>query len=226
MTCSSSQLVLGIILLIAILVIAYIFFQWHPLPKPGPDANLRQLSNAMWKLERLWISHIHQTRALLVESLAELDHAHVTRDGLLENVAQMGRNIGSVYGPEAGTKYTELLKNHLTTQLELITAAKQSKTTLANQLYEQWKTQGQGIVNYLGGLIPGLNTTKLQSHWNAYLESTLSEIVHTIRQERLLSATSFKNAEKNILEFSDELEEAISKDKKGKDLIGVTFPNH
>lgn len=218
-----NTLAVAIILLIVLGFAIYVFFHWHSLPNPGPDHSLRQLSDSLWKFERLWLDQIYLMRAAMIENISGYAGAGITRDRLLANAAQMGRNLGSIYGSQAGQKYADLLKQQVSKGLEVVTAVRQGKSDLAAQLFSQWKALGSQISAFLSQTISGLDKAKLESYWDDYLDATMAEAVHTVRQDSLLSMSSFDNVRKHVLEFADYLEEAISADRKGKSLLDVTF---
>jgi hypothetical protein len=91
-----------------------------PTPPSSPTSQAA-LHDAMRKL---WEDHITWTRLFVVSALADLPDKQATTERLLANQVDIGNAIKPYYGDAAGEKLTALLKTHITTAAEVVSAAK------------------------------------------------------------------------------------------------------
>src|SRR4029453_9535257 len=75
-------------------------------------------------MRRLWEDHVWRTRLFIVSATSGLSDKDATTKRLLKNQEDIGNGIKPFYGEEAGTKLTALLKEHITTAADLVTASK------------------------------------------------------------------------------------------------------
>src|SRR4029453_13650150 len=81
---------------------------------------------------KLWEDHVTWTRLFLVSAVAGLPDLQATTNRLLQNQADIGNAIKPYYGDANGEKLTALLKEHITTAAELVTALKGNDTGKAD----------------------------------------------------------------------------------------------
>src|SRR5687768_6850380 len=75
-------------------------------------------------MRKLWEDHVTWTRVYIIDTTANLPNAQYSAQRLLKNQEDIGNAIKPYYGEEAGNQLTTLLKEHITTAVDLINAAK------------------------------------------------------------------------------------------------------
>jgi hypothetical protein len=75
-------------------------------------------------MRKLWEDHVTWTRLYIVSAAAGLPDAKVTAERLLDNQRDIGNAVAEFCGKAAGDKLTALLRDHILTAADLVTAAK------------------------------------------------------------------------------------------------------
>src|SRR5215207_5795332 len=75
-------------------------------------------------MRKLWEDHITWTRVFIISAAADLPDKAAATDRLLQNQVDIGNAIKPYNGDAAGDQLTGLLKEHITTAAEIVTAAK------------------------------------------------------------------------------------------------------
>src|SRR5687768_11167336 len=75
-------------------------------------------------MRKLWTEHVIWTREYIVAAIAGTPDADAAATRLLRNQDDIGQAIVPLYGAAAGTKLTQLLKEHILIAVDLLAAAK------------------------------------------------------------------------------------------------------
>jgi hypothetical protein len=75
-------------------------------------------------MRKLWEDHIICTRVFIISAVADLPDKAAATERLLQNQVDVGNAMKPYYGDAAGNQLTTLLKEHITTAAEIVTAAK------------------------------------------------------------------------------------------------------
>lgn len=75
-------------------------------------------------MRKLWEAHVTWTRIFIIDAAAGSPETQLTAQRLLQNQADIGNAVGGVYGRAAGDKLTALLRDHILTAADLVTATK------------------------------------------------------------------------------------------------------
>jgi hypothetical protein len=104
-------------------------------------------------MRKLWEDHITWTRVFVLSALADLPDKQATTDRLLANQVDIGNAIKPYYGDAAGEKLTSLLKTHITTAAELVSAAKAKDNAKVDDAKKRWYANADEIAVFLSTAI-------------------------------------------------------------------------
>src|SRR5438045_5278235 len=105
-------------------------------------------------MRKLWEDHITWTRLFIVSAAADLPDKDATTQRLLQNQVDIGNAIKPIYGDAAGEKLTALLREHITTAAELVTAAKAQDTAKMGDAKTRWFANADAIAAFLSSANP------------------------------------------------------------------------
>jgi hypothetical protein len=121
-----------------------------PAQPPSPKAGA--FHDAM---RELWQDHGTWTRLTIVSFAANSPDLQVTQGRLLANQTDIGNAIKPYYGPDAGSKLTALLQQHIMAAAGVLKAAKTGNTTDVAQAKAVFYANGNQIADFLHGANPG-----------------------------------------------------------------------
>lgn len=199
---------LGIITLIVILVAAWIFFNYYPLPPLNQNNPQKVLvADSLSKMKRLWTERSYLTRASSVENTLGFNGSGLTDERILANGQQIGRNLGNLYGREAGEKLNAALTDYHQDMFNLLKGVRHHRDITHE--YNHLKSKGQELVRVLSDTCPCLEASKLKPLVDSHIDHFMKTIVHTSRDENLASMSSFDAYNKCTQELVDYLDEGI-----------------
>lgn len=125
-------------------------------PAMAPSSSI--IPSKQWDLadtlHKLWADHVIWTRQYIVSTVAGLADAPVAANRLMKNQEDIGNAIATVYGPEAGTKLTALLKDHIKIAADVVAAAKANNQDAYKAADEKWKANALEIADFLSAANP------------------------------------------------------------------------
>src|SRR5215208_4105160 len=122
---------------------------------PAPDKRASSKEAAFQDaMRKLWEDHITWTRVFIISAAADLPDKDAATQRLLQNQVEIGNAIKPYYGDAAGEKLTTLLKEHITTAAEVVTAAKASDTAKMADANRRWFANADAISTFLSGANP------------------------------------------------------------------------
>jgi hypothetical protein len=105
-------------------------------------------------MRRLWMDHTVYTRLYIVSAFADLPDAQTVAGRLLQNQEDIGNAIVPFYGKDAGTKLTDLLKQHIMVATEVVAAAKSGDQKKFAEADKKWIANADDIAAFLSGANP------------------------------------------------------------------------
>lgn len=75
-------------------------------------------------MRKLWTDHVVWTRDYIVAALADQPDAQAAANRLMKNQEDIGGAVAKFYGAQAGQQLTTLLKEHISTAVDVVKAAK------------------------------------------------------------------------------------------------------
>lgn len=174
---------------------------------PATSDSAIQLRLAMRKL---WEDHITWTRLYIVSAAAGLDDQKTAAGRLLKNQDDIGDAIKTYYGAPAGEKLTALLREHILTAADLLTAAKAGETKKVETIKKSWYANGDQIAAFLATANPTYWPQDVVGmHMRMHLDLTLEEAVARLQGRFDDDVAAYDKVHEAILEMSDALSAGI-----------------
>src|SRR5574341_2315334 len=163
-------------------------------------------------MNKLWEDHITWTRLYIISFAAGLPDADTAAGRLLQNQVDIGDAIKPVYGDEAGNQLTSLLKEHITTAVDLLNAAKSGDNTKLEDAKKRWYDNADQIATFLNQANPdNWPLSDLQSMMKSHLDLTLEEATARLNGDWAGDAAAYDKVHNEILEMADSLAQGIIK---------------
>jgi len=187
---------LAIIALIVVLVGAWMFFTYFPLPS-GSGNNGRKVlvADSMNKMKRLWTERSYLTRAANIEELTGYHGSSITKERLMANSGSIGRTVGHLYGPEAGEAMSHLLHDYHEKMITLIRLARERKDLTDAEAAV--KRSGEAVVELWGKVCPTVDVSKLHQMFVTHNQHFIENVLQIIRDENVGAMASFDSFNKN-----------------------------
>jgi hypothetical protein len=168
-------------------------------------------------MRKLWEDHIAWTRLFIVSASADLPDLQATTDRLLRNQTDIGDAIKPFYGDAAGAQLTALLRTHILTAADLLTAAKANDTVAIQHAQETWYTNADDIAAFLANANPKhWPLADMQAMMRTHLDLTLAEAVAHLQGRYADDVAAYDQVHDEILQMSDMLASGIEEQ----------FPSH
>ena len=161
-------------------------------------------------MRKLWEDHITWTRVFIIDAAADLPDKDPATQRLLQNQVDIGNAIKPYYGAAAGDKLTALLKEHITTAAEVVTAAKAGDTAKMQDANKRWFANADAIAAFLSGANPknwpGGEMTKMM---HDHLNLTTSEVQARLKGDWAADIAAYDKVHEQILGMADMLSAGI-----------------
>jgi hypothetical protein len=163
-------------------------------------------------MRKLWVDHVTWTRLFIVEAAADSPGKAATTQRLLQNQADIGAAVGTIYGKTAGDRLTSLLRDHILIAADLVGAAKAGNTVKVDELDKKWGANADDISVFLNSANPkNWPTATLKSAMHKHLDQTLTEATHQLKGDYAASVRDYDAIQDHILMMADILSEGIIK---------------
>lgn len=136
------------------------------------------------------------------------DLKYVT-DRLLENPLDFEDELKQFYGDAKAAKFKELLTEHLMIGGDLVNAANQGDTQLANQMRERWYANADSIANFLASINPYWSRRRWRSMLYDHLKLTEEEAATRIEGNYQDNVKIYDTIEKEALDMADYMHSGI-----------------
>jgi len=161
-------------------------------------------------MRKLWEDHITWTRLFIVSAVGDLPDRAPTTARLLQNQADIGNAIKGFYGNEAGDKLTALLREHIVTAAELVTAAKSKDTGKIEDAKKRWYANADAIAAFLSGAnAKNWPAAEMKKMMHDHLDLTLSEATAQLTGDWAGSIAAYDKIHEQILNMADMLSSGI-----------------
>ncbi|HYK74878.1 MAG TPA: glycosyltransferase [Pseudoneobacillus sp.] len=130
---------------------------------------------------------------------------------LLKNQVDIGNAIKPYYGEQAGTKLTELLKEHILIAGSIIEAAKKGDQANVDKFNKDWIRNADQIVAFLTSANPNWDKKELTDMFYTHLKLTTDEVVDRLKKDWENDIRTADTNEEHLIHMADFLTEGIVK---------------
>lgn len=168
-------------------------------------------------MRKLWEDHVSWTRMFIISAAAGLPDQQATTERLLRNQTDIGNAIKPFYGNAAGDQLTALLRTHITTAAELVTAAKANDAAKVEETNNRWTANADSIAHFLSAANPrNWPEAALKTEMRHHLELTLTEATARLRGDWAADILAYDQVREQILRMSDMLASGIAAQFPGR----------
>src|SRR5919199_4033685 len=162
-------------------------------------------------MRKLWADHVIWTRQFIVSTAAGDGSAQAASTRLLKNQEDLGNAIAPYYGTAAGSRLTDLLKQHILIAVDLVTAAKAGDNAKQTDADRRWHDNAAQIATFLSGANPNWPRQTLLDMLNQHLALTTQEAVARLHQDLSGDVAAFDQIFTQIMTMADALSSGIAK---------------
>jgi hypothetical protein len=162
-------------------------------------------------MRKLWEDHITWTRLYIVSVAAGLPDKDATAQRLIQNQVDIGNAIKPYYGDAAGTKLTELLKEHILGAADLLAAAKANNQPEVAKQKARWFKNADDIAVFLSGANPkNWPEATMKAEMKIHLDLTLKEALDRFGGKYAEDIKDYDEVHAHILKLADTLTNGIT----------------
>ena len=162
-------------------------------------------------MRKLWSDHVIWTRQYINAAVANEPTAAPAAERLMKNQEDIGKAIVPFYGEAAGTKLTDLLKQHITIAVDLVKAAKSGDKAKLTDGDKRWHDNAAEIATFLSGANPNWNKEAVLAMLNEHLTLTTEELTTRIEKKWAENTAVFDKIYDQALMMADAMADGIIK---------------
>ncbi len=183
--------------------------QQNPDKFAGPKIYSQKEADLRNSMRKLWTDHTVWTRCYIIESVANSPAATPAATRLLKNQEDIGGAVGSMYGADAGTKVTGLLKQHILIAVDLLNDIKSNNVTGQSSDEARWGANANEIADTLAAANPAWPDAALRNMLATHLNTTENEMVARAAGNFNADVTAYDAVYGHILTMADALSDGI-----------------
>ena len=195
----------------AVHVIALVTFALLVPAGAAPSMTMSAADKLHSDMRKLWEDHITWTRLYIVSVAAGLPDKDATAQRLIQNQVDIGNAIKPYYGDAAGTKLTELLKEHILGAADLLAAAKAGNQAEVAKQKARWSKNADDIAVFLSGANPkNWPESTMKAEMKMHLDLTLKEALDRFGGKYADDIKDYDDVHAHILKLADTLTNGIT----------------
>ena len=161
-------------------------------------------------MRKLWEDHVTWTRLFIVSAAAGAPDTDATAQRLLQNQDDIGNAIKPLYGDAAGSQLTALLRDHILTAADILSAAKAGDTAKVGTAKDRWYANADEIGGFLAQANPvNWPADEMRTMMREHLDLTLSEAVNQLNGDWAAGIADYDRIHVQILGMADMLTDGI-----------------
>lgn len=160
-------------------------------------------------MRALWEEHVTWTRLFIVNFVSDVPDLGATTTRLLQNQADIGDAIRPIYGEAAGDELTSLLRTHILTAAQILTAAKAGDAAGVASASDAWYANANDIADFLASANPHWSDGDLRAMMKDHLDLTLAEAVAQLQGHYSTAVAKYDAVEVEIRQMADMLSDGI-----------------
>ena len=180
---------------------------------PAGSAKERRASLVDLKLNlrELWAEHVIWTRLFIMNVADNTTDKAVVTQRLLKNYDDMADAMKPYYGNENGTKFGDLIEEHLLIAASLVEAAKAGNNTAASEAEKKWYENADEIAAFENSINPNWDKTAMTTMWHDHLKLTKDEAVARLTKNYSADIAAFDQIETLANTMADSMADGIVK---------------
>ena len=171
---------------------------------PTREVALRQNMRALWE------EHITWTRMAIVDFAAGAPSLTASEVRLLRNQTDIGNAIAPFYGKAAGKRLTTLLREHILSAVDVLTAATAGDQAGLGRAQARWARNGNQIADFLSSANPkAWHRAEMRQMMRGHLKLTTDEAVARLTGNHNADVRAFDKVHAQALMMADMLSVGI-----------------
>jgi hypothetical protein len=163
-------------------------------------------------MRKLWEDHITWTRLAIISLEGGTPDTDATVARLLKNQIDIGNAVKPFYGNAAGSKLTQLLREHILIAADLIAAAKAGDNAKVGDAQARWTANADEIAALLNSANPRYwPLAVLKAEMHMHLKLTTEEAVAHLQGRWVADVAAYDKVHRHILHMSDLLADGLIK---------------
>lgn len=162
-------------------------------------------------MRELWEDNVSWVRNYTISELLMTGERRIISRKILFNQDKIGDAIKPYYGETAGNELTTLLRKHFSIAENIISAVKENNKTDLRTEQDKWSKNSDEIADFLSKLNPNLNKKEISNTLQKNLDLTAEEAKARATSDWNQDVKSYEENQKVMLDFSDQLVDAIAK---------------
>ena len=162
-------------------------------------------------LRELWAEHVIWTRLFIMSVADNTTDKTVVTQRLLKNYDDMADAMKPYYGNDNGTKFGDLIEEHLLIAASLVEAAKAGNNTAASEAEKKWYENADEIAAFENSINPNWDKTAMTTMWHDHLRLTKDEAVARLTKNYSADIAAFDQIETLANTMADSMADGIVK---------------